>query len=94
MGLGNSMLQMGMIYPGDTAFWLSIYKYKHDWQETISRYKGENKQIIKQDKKRNNVAEKKRENTNKTINTSKYIQVMIRNTDVIKTEGELSGLEG
>jgi hypothetical protein len=21
MGLGNSMLQMGMIYPGDTAFW-------------------------------------------------------------------------
>ena len=40
------------------------------------------------------MAEKKRENTNKTINTSKYIQVMIRNTDVIKTEGELSGLEG
>ena len=59
-----------------------------------SRYKGENKQIIKQDKKRNNVAEKKRENTNKTINTNKHIQVMIRNTDVIKTGGELSGLEG
>ena len=59
-----------------------------------SRYKGENKQIIKEAKKRNNVAEKKRENTNKTINTSKHIQVMIRNTDVIKTGGELSGLEG
>ena len=57
-----------------------------------SSYKGENKQIIKQDKKRNNVAEKKRENTNKTINTNKRIQVMIRNTDVIKTGGELSGL--
>jgi hypothetical protein len=46
------------------------------------------------DKKRSNVAEKKRENTNKTINTNKHIQVMIRNTDVIKTGGELSGLEG
>ena len=59
-----------------------------------SRYKGENKQITKQDKQTNNVAEKKRENTNKTINTSKHIQVMIRNTNVIKTGGELSGLEG
>ena len=60
-----------------------------------SRYKGENKQIIKQDKKRNNVAEKKRENTNKTINTNKYIQViMIRNTGPIENRGDLSALEG
>ena len=36
MGLGNSMLQVGMRYTGDTAFWLSIYKQKHDWQELIS----------------------------------------------------------
>jgi hypothetical protein len=59
-----------------------------------SRYKGENKQIIKQDKQTNNVAEKKRENTNKTINTNKHIQAMIRNTDIINTGGELSTLEG
>jgi hypothetical protein len=30
------MLQMGMLFPGDTALWLSIHKYKHDWQELIS----------------------------------------------------------
>jgi hypothetical protein len=59
-----------------------------------SRYKGENKQITKQDKQTNNVAEKKRENTNKTINTNIHIEEMIRNTDVIKTGGELSVLEG
>jgi hypothetical protein len=46
------------------------------------------------DKQTNNVAEKKRENTNKTINTNKHIQAMIRNKDVIKTGGELSTLEG
>jgi hypothetical protein len=40
------------------------------------------------------VAEKKRENTNKTINTNIHIEEMIRNTDVIKTGGELSVLEG
>jgi hypothetical protein len=57
-----------------------------------SRYKGENKQIIKQDKQTNNVAEKKRENTNKTINTNKHI--MIKNTDVINTGDELSTMEG
>jgi hypothetical protein len=40
------------------------------------------------------VAEKKRENTNKTINSNKHIQAMIGNTDVIKTGGELTALEG
>jgi hypothetical protein len=63
---------------------------------TIEKHecKGENKQIIKQDKQTNNVAEKKRENTNKTINSNKHIQAMIRNTDVLKTGGELTALEG
>ena len=59
-----------------------------------SRYKGENKQIIKQDKTDKQCGRKKEGNTNKTINTNKHIQVMIRNTDVIKIGGELSALEG
>jgi hypothetical protein len=37
---------------------------------------------------------KKEKNINKTINTNKHIQVMIRNTSPIENRGDLSVLEG
>jgi len=62
-----------------------------------SRYKCENKQIIKQNKNKNNVAgqnEYKREkHINKNVNTNKHIQIVMRNTASTKNRSELSALE-